>query len=335
MPQQPRRWEAVPFDKTLWSGKVKVGKLNRSEYEHSGVLPVIDQGQAEIAGYTSRTDLAYNGPLPVVVFGDHTRTLKFVDRQFVAGADGTKILVPDTTRFDPLYYYYALRSLDIPSRGYNRHYSLLREQRVPAPPVEEQRRIASVLSTIGRAEEACAAELAAAKALMDAARERVFDVEGVSYAPLSDLVDPERPICYGIVQPGPAIPDGVPYINVVDIADGEILDDQLKRTSQAIDEQYGRSRVQPDDVILAVRGAHDRAALVPSSLAGANLSRGCARIALRGSLPSGYVYHWLQGRRAQAFLADHFRGVRSLSSPVRRFVSGFRPYGGTAGRRSK
>src|SRR5438477_3968806 len=98
----------IPFEETLWKGRFRVGKVDRPQYESSGLLPVIDQGQDAIAGYTSKRDLAYDGPLPVVVFGDHTRVFKYVDQPFVAGADGTKVLVPDFDRFDPLFYYFAL-----------------------------------------------------------------------------------------------------------------------------------------------------------------------------------------------------------------------------------
>lgn len=139
---------SVPFKAALSSTRFRVGKLDRSEYQPRGPIPIIDQGQQAIAGYTDRADLAYKGPLPVVVFGDHTRIFKYIDQPFVAGADGTKILVPNTSRFDPLFFYFALAALQLPSRGYNRHYALLCGQRIACPPLDEQRRIARILSVI-------------------------------------------------------------------------------------------------------------------------------------------------------------------------------------------
>jgi restriction endonuclease S subunit len=131
--------------------KFYVGKLDTSDYADSGRFPIIDQGRTPIAGYTDREDLLYDGPLPVIVFGDHTRALKFVDQRFVTGADGTRVVVPDLTRFDPLYFYFALCALDVPSRGYNRHWGLLREMMVARPPLDEQRQIARILSIIREA----------------------------------------------------------------------------------------------------------------------------------------------------------------------------------------
>jgi type I restriction enzyme S subunit len=66
----------------------------------------------------------------------------------VAGADGTQVLIPDSTIFDPLFAYYALSTLEIPSRGYNRHFRLLRESCLPLPPLDEQREIARMLQAV-------------------------------------------------------------------------------------------------------------------------------------------------------------------------------------------
>lgn len=65
----------------------------------------------------NRSDKVVSDGLPYVIFGDHTRRVKFVDLPFVLGADGTKPLKPDQRVFDPKFFYWALRSLHIPSRA--------------------------------------------------------------------------------------------------------------------------------------------------------------------------------------------------------------------------
>ena len=63
---------------------------------------------------------------PVIVFGDHTRVLKYIDFDFVVGADGVKIIQP-ISKLNPRYLYYFL-TLNIPkSTGYARHYKLLKK----------------------------------------------------------------------------------------------------------------------------------------------------------------------------------------------------------------
>lgn len=150
----PEDWRVVAFSEAVLNERFGVGKVRQQEYQKAGQFPIVDQGQKLIAGYWDRLEDVYQGPLPVIIFGDHTRVFKFVDFPFVCGADGTKILVPDISKFFPAFLYFALTRLEIPNRGYNRHFSLLREQRLPCPPLPEQRAIAHVLRTVQRAKEA-------------------------------------------------------------------------------------------------------------------------------------------------------------------------------------
>lgn len=119
-------------------------KTPRSEFQGTGEIPVIDQGQQFIAGYVDDSARLCKTPPPVIVFGDHTRALKYVDFPFAMGADGTKVLVP-RVKADTKYLYHALLSLDIPSAGYSRHYKFLKETEIPLPPLAEQKRIAAIL----------------------------------------------------------------------------------------------------------------------------------------------------------------------------------------------
>lgn len=147
-------WDCVAFDDTILHKRVHVGKLKQKEYMQRGAFPIVDQGQALIAGYSDDEEGVYEGELPVIIFGDHTRVFKFIDFPFICGADGTKVLVPNTEEFNPLFLYFALLHNRLPSRGYNRHYSLLREQKLPHPPKHVQEQIADILVTIQRAKEA-------------------------------------------------------------------------------------------------------------------------------------------------------------------------------------
>ena len=81
----------------------------------------------------------------MIVFGDHTRIVKFVDVDFLIGADGTQLLAMkgnDVTKF----LYYQLSTKDIPDTGYNRHFKFLRDLTFKIPRSDEQQAIASVLS---------------------------------------------------------------------------------------------------------------------------------------------------------------------------------------------
>lgn len=144
----PNGWEITDFEKSKSNERFRIGKIKKQEYKKVGKYPVIDQSQDYIAGYTDEEDKVYNGELPVVIFGDHTRIFKFIDFPFVCGADGVKVLPPNKSKFYPLFLFFSLLSLEIPSRGYNRHYHLLKEKKIPLPPLTEQQKIASILIAI-------------------------------------------------------------------------------------------------------------------------------------------------------------------------------------------
>lgn len=145
-------WPSVPFLEAI--RKTSVGRANQipaSKIKASGRFPVIDQGQSFIAGYSDDKRRLITVDLPLVVFGDHTRVVKFVDFPFILGADGTKVLKPREADFDARFFAFALQSLNLPSRGYNRHFTLLKESRLVRPELAEQRKIADVLELVQRA----------------------------------------------------------------------------------------------------------------------------------------------------------------------------------------
>lgn len=120
-------------------------KIQSRDYKPSGRFPVIDQGQKQIAGWTDDESAVIDAPLPLVVFGDHTRAFKFVDTPFARGADGTQLLRPKPV-IDPLLFFYACRAIDLPARGYNRHFTTLKGKELAYPiDAQEQKAIATVL----------------------------------------------------------------------------------------------------------------------------------------------------------------------------------------------
>lgn len=122
-------------------------KIQSKEYQGNGKLAIIDQGKELIGGYTDDESMAYSGELPVIIFGDHTRCIKFIDFPFVQGADGVKVIEPKKF-YDVKAFYYALQSIDMPNMGYRRHFPLFSQFFIPVPPLEEQCRIAKSIDSI-------------------------------------------------------------------------------------------------------------------------------------------------------------------------------------------
>ena len=134
----------VPFDQAAIPQSDKGKRLKQRDYLQEGSLAVIDQGQQQIGGYTEDQSMAFDGELPVVLFGDHTRSVKLVNHRFAVGADGIKIFRP-AEGVRTKYLYYWMKSAPIPDRGYGRHYQFLRQLSVPLPSVEDQDEIVAEL----------------------------------------------------------------------------------------------------------------------------------------------------------------------------------------------
>ena len=124
-------------------------KTKQKEYLAKGKLAIVDQGQELIGGYSDDIEKTILCDLPVIVFGDHTRAVKYINFKFGAGADGIKILKPKDGVL-PKYLYYGTIYLTIkmPDRGYARHYQHVEKMDLPLPPLEEQRRIVSEIEKL-------------------------------------------------------------------------------------------------------------------------------------------------------------------------------------------
>ncbi len=157
-------------------------KVYRSDFLPIGKYPIISQEAEFINGYWDRNDDVYKTEVPVVIFGDHTQVLKYIDFDFVLGADGVKILKAKPFLY-PKYLYYYMQSMQIKNLGYARHFRLLKEKKVTYPlSLSEQKRIVSKLDDIfkdaEKAKEIAEKNLQNAKDLFESYLENVFSNPG-------------------------------------------------------------------------------------------------------------------------------------------------------------
>jgi len=124
-------------------------KIASQDFKPSGRFPIVSQEEAFISGYWDNPEDVFHIDGPVVIFGDHSRHIKYVDFDFVIGADGVKILAP-VEDIDTKYLYYYLKSQPIQSLGYSRHYKVLKEKYVPVLSLAEQQRIVVELDLLSR-----------------------------------------------------------------------------------------------------------------------------------------------------------------------------------------
>lgn len=127
----PEGWEVKKIEDIL--GRVKTTpKLVTDEYLENGKYPIIDQTvDVYFAGFTDREEAVVQ-QYPVVVFGDHSCAVKYVDFPFVRGADGTQILISNDKRISTEYLYFAVQDVKM-IEGYARHFSFLKESLIIVP----------------------------------------------------------------------------------------------------------------------------------------------------------------------------------------------------------
>lgn len=140
----PKEWDVLQFLDVVMDITSKASKIKKENYLEIGRFPVIDQGQAFISGFCDDESMLVDIDEPVIVFGDHTRTFKYVDHPFVLGADGAKVLIPKLD-VDKKFLFHYLNQVDIESAGYSRHFKFLKEAYIPLPPIETQKKIAEIL----------------------------------------------------------------------------------------------------------------------------------------------------------------------------------------------
>lgn len=122
-------------------------KIKQKDYLEEGNYPIVDQGRDLIGGYTNDDKLIIYIKKPIIVFGDHTRCIKYINFDFVQGADGTKILEPKKI-FLEKYFYYAFKNINIPSLGYRRHYPMFNKLKIQIAPINEQQRIVNRIESL-------------------------------------------------------------------------------------------------------------------------------------------------------------------------------------------
>lgn len=190
----------------------------------------------------------------------------------------------------------------------------LRRVRVPIPSPEEQRRIADILDKADsirrkRKEAIALTEDLLRSAFLDMFGDPVTNPKGWEEKPLSDVVREGTIVTYGIVQAGPHVDSGVPYIRTGDIKNDRIQADGLLRTSPEIAARFSRSEVRAGDLVMSIRATVGTVALVPPSLDGANLTQGTARIAPGRHVTREFLFEHIRAPGMQRWLQQRIKGA--------------------------
>ena len=246
----------------VFSDETKRGyKIQTSEYLPFGKYPIIDQGQAQIVGYTNLENGLFTD-VPAIIFGDHTRIVKYVDRPFFLGADGVKVLKAKVRDTDYKYLFYCLQNAKIPNTGYNRHFKWLKDVDIPLPPLEEQCQIAALLEKVS--------------SLIAKRRQQLDKLDELIKARFVEMFG--DPIINNMSWPKALIGDNcfvtklagfeyTQYIHYEDSGDvvmvkaqnvkkGKLNDKDISFISNEVSDSLPRSQLAPGDVVMTYVGAN-------------------------------------------------------------------------------
>lgn len=133
---------------------------------------------------------------------------------------------------------------------------------------------------------------------------------------LETLVNPKRPISYGIVQTGPNIPNGIRCLRVLDISNGKINNTDLLTTTDEISESYKRTVLKFGDLVMPLRGNVGDVGLIDNELAGCNLTRGLALIAIRSEWSASFCRQFISSSQTRARLEQAMNGSALQEIPI-------------------
>ena len=218
-------------------------KIPAAEYLQEGKYAVYDQAQEkDIAGY-SNTEQGLCRNYPAVLFGDHSRVVKYINEPFFIGADGVKIIRPRKDNLIPEFLYYDLKYHNIPNTGYNRHFKYIKMISLTKASLEEQSQFLSIAHQ-------------ADKSGFDGRKSQFIEMFGTIDEPkvevkkLIDVVLSSGQ--YGSNTSATDYQEGKPrYIRITDINDDGSLNDDIK-TAEVIEDKY---RLIPGDIVFARTGA--------------------------------------------------------------------------------
>lgn len=363
----PTGWEEIEFKKIINNISLTGKKIQQRNYEERGQLPVIDQGQNFIGGYTNKSELKVDCALPVIVFGDHTKSVKFVTEEFVAGADGVKVLESKNVLIPKLLYYF-IKAISLPNKGYARHYQFLATSSIRIPPLNEQKRIIAKIDELFSQVEVIVELIQTIKKQLESyhkiflvnalqgkilpspsgsnpileyvecERKKIIEQEikrktiknhtfsskiasviaddHIYISPehwrwttLNSLIHPIRGITYGVIKLGSEVKDGVPCLRTSDVKPLKIENNNVKKISKKIADNYKRTYLQGGEVLINVRGTLGGICVVSKSLKGYNISREIAIAPVLSILPPKWIMYWVSSIGIQNWLMKSTRGI--------------------------
>lgn len=291
-------------------------KIKQKDYLPKGTYPVIDQGHELIGGYTDDPSKLVRCRLPVIVFGDHTKAVKYITFPFAAGADGIKVLEV-AEGIDPRFLFYATKYLTykIENKGYARHYQFVEKKGVSIPELPEQQRIVARIEELFSQLDDAEATLQKTKAQLALYRQAVLKDAFAFDSPKAPIRDISSIVTSGSRGWAKYYSDqGARFIRITDLTRDRIQlkSDDIQRVYLPDTIEGKRSRLKPNDVLVSITADLGSIAIIPDGIEEAYINQHIAMIRFTDQKQGLFMAWYLKSDYGQKDLLKNKRGNGKL-----------------------
>ena len=319
-------WEIKNFEDCI----VKVRnttKIPKKKFLNDGAYPIISQENEFINGYWDNEDDIFRVEKPLVIFGDHTKKVKYVDFNFVMGADGIKVLQP-IDDINARFFFYQIQSLTIEDLGYARHFRLLKKQYLFIPLLEEQKRIVAKLDkcfeAIDKARTNVQKNLQNAKELFQSQLNQIFSQKGDGWVEKrwGDLCQFVRGPFGGSLKKSMFKESG--YIVY---EQKHAIHDHFNQLRYFIDEEkfneMKRFEVKPGDLIMSCSGVTlGKVAIIPEEIQKGIINQALLKLTPYDNILAKFIKYWIRSKIFQDIIFKYSGGAAIPNVPSAKILKG-------------
>ena len=295
--------------------KISVGvekKLKQKEYLKEGLFEVVDQGQSLVGGFSNDFSLVVKCDLPVIVFGDHTKCVKFIDFPFVAGADGVKVLrAKECADAKFLYYYTLLLTKKMIDKGYARHYQFLEKMEVNIPSFDEQKRIVNKIEELFSELDSAVETLKKTKEQLAVYRQSVLKEAFTQFTHKEKIKDHSEFVTSGSRGWAKYYSDeGARFIRITDLTRDRIVlkNNDIQYVALPDNVEGKRSRLKANDILVSITADLGSIALIPKDIQEAYINQHIALVRLSNPESAKFTALYLKSDWGQKDLLKNKRG---------------------------
>lgn len=312
-------WKTTPFEDCI-EPVTYTTKIQRKDFLSEGTFPIVSQEADLINGRWENDADLFKVERPMVLFGDHTRSFKYVDFDFVLGADGVKILKPKAF-LHPRYFYFQLQTAKLESLGYARHYRLLKEHSVSYPDFAEQRRIVTLLdeafADIATAKANNEKNLQNAREIFESQLQFIFKDEGREW-PVMPLEKVASIINGFAFKSGDFTPSGeTKCIKITNVGVRKFVCESDGRLPKQFSSKFTSVAIPAGSIVMALTrtiiSSGLKVAVVPSDYDNALLNQRVAAILpCKGGVSMSYLFAYLSSQAVAKYVSER---VNTLMQP--------------------